>query len=202
MKDLDRNKVYSLGAIKKDEVKLNQLKEWLIKNDKDWDNGRLYNIKNFSYITYNNLDKEWYCSDSEDNSICALTLFEEDFNPNTVIEVSNDGESWLKRVLVDVKNNKAICWYGSETIEESKRVNKTAIWKYYRNIQPEKSYEPKKGDIVKAWDEDDTQSVYGVIQEIDEDVLYLYKYNIGVCWCVNVELAPQDIKEHFENLKK
>lgn len=91
MKDLDRNKVYSLGNIKKDDVKFNQLKEWLVKNDKGWDNEFLFNLKYYRYVYYNNRTKGWYYSDSKDSFICALTLFEEsdlniDIYPNLFFE--------------------------------------------------------------------------------------------------------------------
>lgn len=134
MKDLDRNVVYFLENIKKDEAKFNQLKDWLKKNVKDWTNETLSEIENHKYIYYSDLLKDWNYSNFECNSICALTLFEEDFVPNTVIEVSKSGKAWDKRVLLMLKNDKAICWLGSETIEESKGETGTTAWKYYRNI--------------------------------------------------------------------
>ena len=77
MKDLDRSEVYSLQEIKKDEVKLNQLKKWFKENYKSWTHANLSNLKYYRYIYYNNHAKEWDFSDYEDNSICALTLFED-----------------------------------------------------------------------------------------------------------------------------
>ena len=133
MKDLDRNKVYSLEGIKKDEDKFNQLKEWLKKNDRGWTNGALDNINKSEFLYYTS---EWFLSSCEKSSICTLTLFEEGFIPNTVIDVSQNGANWYKRVLLLIKNNKAICWENAETIEEAKDEINTSSWKYYRNIKP------------------------------------------------------------------
>ena len=45
--------------------------------------------------------------------------------------------SWEKRVLVEIKNNKAICWYDAETLEEAKNVTKTAVWTDWKEIEEE-----------------------------------------------------------------
>ena len=136
MKDLDRNEIYDLENIKKDEVRFNKLKDWFKENYKSWTHVNLSNLKYYRYLYYDNCFNEWDFSDSENKSICALTLFEDELIPNTVIDVSQNGANWYKRVLLLIKNNKAICWENAETIEEADKTTCTLVWPYYRNIQP------------------------------------------------------------------
>lgn len=135
MKDLDRSKIYSLEGVLQDRVKFRQLKDWLKKNDRGWHDFIRASLDSETAIGYNRALKEWFLVDREEDSICISTLFEDHLKPGTVIEVSNSGEKWVKRVLVMVKNDKAICWLGSETIEAAEEEVYTKTWNYFRRIQ-------------------------------------------------------------------
>lgn len=56
-----------------------------------------------------------------------------------LIEVSHYEEFPIgltyRRVLVTIKNNKAICWTSADTIEESKKSDYTDVWSYWREIE-------------------------------------------------------------------
>lgn len=60
---------------------------------------------------------------------------------NRVIEVSNDNRTWYKRVLVLIKNYKAICWQHAETLEKAEDELTMAFWDFWREI-PEPKYRP------------------------------------------------------------
>ena len=45
--------------------------------------------------------------------------------------------SWEKRVLLQIKNDKAICWFDAETLEQAKNITKTAIWDEWKEIDEE-----------------------------------------------------------------
>ena len=38
---------------------------------------------------------------------------------------------------MEIKNNKAICWYDAETLEEAKNVTKTADWTEWKELDEE-----------------------------------------------------------------
>ena len=51
-----------------------------------------------------------------------------------VMFVSDDGDSWNKRVVLMKKCDIYISWVNAETIEESERIYKTAYWRYAREL--------------------------------------------------------------------
>lgn len=53
---------------------------------------------------------------------------------NRIIEVSNDKKTWYKRVLVLIKNYKAICWQHAETLEKAEDELTIAFWDFWREI--------------------------------------------------------------------
>ena len=60
---------------------------------------------------------------------------------NRIIEVSNDKRTWYKRVLVFIKNYKAICWQHAETLEKAEDELTMAFWDFWREI-PKSKYRP------------------------------------------------------------
>lgn len=71
---------------------------------------------------------------------------------NRVIEVSNDNRTWYKRVLVLIKNYKAICWQHAETLEKAEDELTTAFWDFWREI-PKPKYRPftwEDRDLIKG----------------------------------------------------
>src|SRR5690625_687947 len=56
---------------------------------------------------------------------------------DTLMEVSNDGERWFKRVVFGKKNNKYIAWAGLDchTLEGVRAENSTFLWKYAKPIK-------------------------------------------------------------------
>ena len=51
-----------------------------------------------------------------------------------VMLVSDDGDSWNKRVVIMKKCDIYISWVNAETIEGSERIYKTAYWRYAREL--------------------------------------------------------------------
>ena len=51
-----------------------------------------------------------------------------------VMLVSDDGNSWNKRVVFMKKCDKYISWVDAETIEESENIYKTAYWRYAKEL--------------------------------------------------------------------
>ncbi len=49
--------------------------------------------------------------------------------------------------------------------------------------------EPKKGDVVKAWDDDKSKFVYGVLYKIES--ILMYKYKVGTENYKNIELVTE-----------
>jgi len=43
-------------------------------------------------------------------------------------------DRFKKRVLLTVKNSRAVCWFNSETIEDSKKETTTCSWKYWKEL--------------------------------------------------------------------
>lgn len=62
---------------------------------------------------------------------------------NRIIEVSNNPNKrfWQKRILICIKNGKAICWNSAETLEEAEKTMSTSIWDHWKEI-PEPKYRP------------------------------------------------------------
>ena len=64
-----------------------------------------------------------------------------DFQSNEypkVMEVSEDGNSWHKRVVFMEKNGKFLAWAAAESIEEAEHKVHTCVWEFAREIdEPE-----------------------------------------------------------------
>ena len=62
-----------------------------------------------------------------------------DFQANEypkVMEVSEDGDSWFKRVVFMEKNGMFLAWNAAESIEEAEHEVYTCSWEFAREIQP------------------------------------------------------------------
>lgn len=62
-----------------------------------------------------------------------------DFQANEypkVMEVSDDGDSWFKRVVFMEKNGMFLAWSFAETIEEAENTAVAYTWGFAREIQP------------------------------------------------------------------
>ena len=76
-------------------------------------------------------DGSYYGSDS----IAALFKYNPFLQKERVILVIGYGSrGFVKRVLLTVKDCKAICWIEAETIEESKTVYTTSTWEYWKEV--------------------------------------------------------------------
>lgn len=53
-----------------------------------------------------------------------------------VMEVSNNGSFWCKRVVFMEKNGKFLAWDYAKSIEEAERVTDVGVWRYAREVQP------------------------------------------------------------------
>ena len=60
-----------------------------------------------------------------------------------VMLVSDDGDSWRKRVVFMKRCDRYISWLGAETIEESESIYKTTSWRYAKELT-------EKVEITKA----------------------------------------------------
>ena len=96
--------------------------------------GNIKLIGAFDFYTYEDCKDVPYFS-RPIIKLSEITEEEELDNTERVIEVFDGGE-WVPRVLIAFKNNKALCWSCSETIEESKNVSKATLWDEWREIQP------------------------------------------------------------------
>src|SRR5699024_9424354 len=54
---------------------------------------------------------------------------------DTLMEVSDDGESWKTRAVFGKKNNEYIAWAGSDNLEGAKLEYLTVSWKHARPIK-------------------------------------------------------------------
>lgn len=53
-----------------------------------------------------------------------------------LMEVSNNGSTWSKRVVFMKKDGYYMAWFMAETIEAAQTEFDTSLWKYSREIQP------------------------------------------------------------------
>ena len=53
-----------------------------------------------------------------------------------VMLVSDDGDSWYKRVVLMKRCNKYLSWVEAETIEESEDIYEATTWRYAKEIEP------------------------------------------------------------------
>jgi hypothetical protein len=53
-----------------------------------------------------------------------------------VMEVSNNGSTWSKRVVFMKKDGYYMAWFMAETIEAAQTEFDTSLWKYAREVQP------------------------------------------------------------------
>ena len=91
-------------------------------------------VRHWNFYIYLNCQDEPF-SNKKIIKLSEITEEEELDNTERVIEVFDGGE-WVPRVLIAFKNNKALCWSCSETIEESKNVSKATLWDEWREIKP------------------------------------------------------------------
>ena len=59
-----------------------------------------------------------------------------EFFEDKLMEVSNNGVTWVKRVVFGRKNDKYIAWAYAETIEDAASNIETLSWKFAREIDP------------------------------------------------------------------
>ena len=60
-----------------------------------------------------------------------------------VMLVSDDGDSWYKRIVFMKKRDRFLAWNNAETIEESECVYGTAPWRYAKEL-------PEKVELTKS----------------------------------------------------
>lgn len=84
-------------------------------------------------------------------------------------------DNWCFLRLSDSKKN---VWVQLSS-EEKHTITYDKFMELFGNKQPE------IGDVVKAWDDDKIEFVYGVLVSIDKDSGY--PYNIGLVWAKNIE---------------
>ena len=66
-----------------------------------------------------------------------------------VMLVSDNGDSWCKRVVLMKKCDRYISWINAETIEESEIIYKTAYWSYAKEIS--EKVELTKSEIAEKF---------------------------------------------------
>ena len=71
-----------------------------------------------------------------------IELPEENSFPRVML-VSDDGDSWNKRVVFMKRCNRYLAWNKAETIEESEGVFETTSWRYAKEI-------PEKVELTKS----------------------------------------------------
>lgn len=58
------------------------------------------------------------------------------YTGDKVMDVSQDGEKWVRRVVFGKKNGKYISWnVKADTLEDAKDCTKTHYWKYAKPIE-------------------------------------------------------------------
>ena len=57
--------------------------------------------------------------------------------------VSDDGDSWYKRVVLMKRGNRYLSWVNAETIEESESIYEATSWRYAKEL-------PEKVEITKS----------------------------------------------------
>ena len=109
-----------------------------IRNKKDGDSCRYYGVIDNDFHCYS--EREVAANNSE-----IIELPEENSFPRVML-VSDDGNSWNKRVVLMKKCDKYISWVDAETIEESEIIYKTKYWRYAKELT--EKVEIKKSQIA------------------------------------------------------
>lgn len=140
IKDLKENQVIHAPTKETARKLCNKFHELGLK----WATGRTY-LEELNWDVYKG-ETCYSPSDGYFSSICLYTdpeilTIEQllDFQTNDypkVMEVSDDGLEWKKRVVFMQKNGKFLAWTKAETIEEAERENATFVWNYARETQP------------------------------------------------------------------
>ena len=73
--------------------------------------------------------------EAAENNAEIIELPEENSFPRVML-VSNDGDSWCKRVVFMKRGGKFLAWYDVETIEESECVFGALPWRYAKEVEP------------------------------------------------------------------
>ena len=60
-----------------------------------------------------------------------------------VMLVSDDGDSWYKRVVFMKKNDRYLAWNNAETVEESEGIYEVTAWRYAKEL-------PEKVELTKS----------------------------------------------------
>ena len=86
------------------------------------------------------------CCTIEDVRKCNAEIIELPKEENSfprVMLVSDDGDSWYKRVVLMKRCDRYLAWLNAETIEESESVYEDKAWRYAKEL-------PEKVEITKS----------------------------------------------------
>ena len=72
--------------------------------------------------------------EAAENNAEIIELPEENSFPRVML-VSDDGDSWCKRVVLMKRCNRYLAWLKAETVEESEGVYETTAWRYAKEIE-------------------------------------------------------------------
>ena len=79
-----------------------------------------------------------------------IELPKEEKQFSRVMLVSDDGNSWRKRVVFMKKCDRYISWIDAETVEESESIYKTTSWRYAKELN--EKIEITKAEIAEKFD--------------------------------------------------
>lgn len=94
-----------------------------------------------------------------------IELPEENSFPRVML-VSDDGDSWYKRVVFMQKCDRFLAWNNAETIEKAELKYRVASWRYAKEVEP-KQHTITLSDINSKMD--DIKKLFGI--EESEDVI-------------------------------
>ena len=101
---------------------------------------RFYGVINGKFDNY--LRKSVYLYKAEIIELPTESPKEEKPFPRVML-VSDDGNSWNRRVVFMKRCGRYISWIDAETIEESENIYKTAYWRYAKEF-------PEKVELTKS----------------------------------------------------
>jgi len=96
-------------------------------NRSDRSTHRFYGVVNGSFDSYGKASLIKYNAE-------IIELPEENSFPRVML-VSDDGDSWYKRVVFMKRCNRYLSWLKAETIEESEGVYEATAWRYAKEVE-------------------------------------------------------------------
>ena len=111
---------------------------------------------------YGVIDGEFNNYTEENASYCNAEIIElpEEKTYPRVMMVSDDGKTWLRRVVLMKKCGRYLAWNSAETFEEAENQVNSVAWRFAKDIEEPKEFTITLSDINSKMDE--IKKIFGV----------------------------------------